>query len=76
MLSRLPTDTIAGLKPGEAVMIVATGSPEHSAAITLLAGVEPILSASPSGQAMTLSPWSVGGGGEAGMGGEGGGPGR
>jgi hypothetical protein len=37
-------------------------------AITLLAGVEPILQASPGGaQAMTLSPWNIGGaGGEAG----------
>jgi hypothetical protein len=44
----------------------------------LLAGVEPILSASPSGQTMTLSPWSVGGSGDAGMGGDAGGagPGR
>ncbi len=32
-------------------------------AVTLLAGVEPILAASPSGSAaMTLSPWSIGGG--------------
>ncbi len=68
MLSRLPTETIAGLKPGEAVMIVAT-SPEsgQSSAITLLAGVEPILTA-PSGGAMTLTPWSVGSDPAAGMG--------
>lgn len=79
MLSRLPTETITGLKPGDAVMIVATSpsaDSDHSSAVTLLAGVEPILSASPSGQSMTLSPWSVGGSGDAAMGGEGGGPGR
>jgi len=78
MLSRLPTETISGLKPGEAVMIVATapsGQSGQSSAVTLLAGVEPILTAAPSGEGMTLTPWSVGGG-EPSMGGEGAGPGR
>ena len=78
MLSRLPTETIAGLKPGEAVMIVATSpssSSEQSSAVTLLTGVEAILTAAPTGD-MTLSPWSVGGEPDAGgMGGEGAGPG-
>jgi len=76
MLSRLPTETIAGLKPGDAVMIVATSPSEQSpqsSAVTLLAGVEPILTAAPTGEAMTLSPWSVGSG-EPSMG-EGAGPG-
>lgn len=75
MLSRLPTETIAGLKPGDAVMIVATsssGPSGQSSAVTLLAGVESILTA-PAGEGMTLSPWSMGGGEAAG--GEGG-PGR
>lgn len=81
MLSRLPTGTLADLKPGDAVMIVANAPSEssgHSSAVTLLEGVEPILTASPSGQTMTLSPWSVGSSPDAGgMGGEGGGgPGR
>ena len=78
MLSRLPTETLAGLKVGDAVMIVAT-SPSSDAetpmAVTLLAGVDAILSASPKGQTMTLSPWSLGGGeggGEGGGGPEGG----
>jgi hypothetical protein len=63
MLSRLPTETLAGLKTGEAVMIVASASqPGKATAVTLLAGVEPILAAQPAGQAMTLSPWSVGSG--------------
>ena len=78
MLSRLPTETIAGLKPGEAVMIVATsssGQSTQSSAVTLLAGVEPILTAAPSGEGMTLTPWSFGGGGES-AGGMGEGPGR
>lgn len=77
MLSRLPTETIAGLKPGEAVMIVATSPSQsgQSAAVTLLAGVEPILTAAPAGQGMTLTPWSVGSEPSTGMG-EGAGPGR
>ncbi|MGA7157434.1 MAG: hypothetical protein WBY53_11325 [Acidobacteriaceae bacterium] len=74
MLSRLPTDTLSGLKVGDAVLIVAT-SPTSDAetpmAVTLLTGVDPILRASPNAQSMTLSPWSLGGGGEAG--GDGGG---
>ena len=77
MLTRLPTETLAGLKVGDAVMIVATtgtADSEKSSAVTLLAGVDAILSASPSGQTMTLSPWSVGGEGAA-MG-DGGGGGR
>jgi co-chaperonin GroES (HSP10) len=67
MLSRLPNETIGDLKVGDAVMIVASQTEPGSAtvtAVTLLAGVEPILAATPSGApAMTLSPWSVGGGG-------------
>jgi co-chaperonin GroES (HSP10) len=65
MLTRLPNETIADLKVGEAVMIVASqASPSSTSvtAVTLLTGVEPILAASPSGSPMTLSPWSVGGG--------------
>jgi hypothetical protein len=78
MLSRLPTETVAGLKPGDAVMIVATSPSEQSAqssAVTLLAGVEPILTAAPGGEGMTLTPWSVGSEPSTGMG-EGAGPGR
>jgi co-chaperonin GroES (HSP10) len=74
MLSRLPTETLAGLKVGEAVMIVATSptaGSETPAAVTLLVGVEAVLRASPNGQTMTLSPWSLGGGDESGGGGGG-----
>jgi hypothetical protein len=72
MLSKLPTETLSDLKVGDAVMVVASqqepGSPNVSA-VTLLSGVEPILSASPNGAAMNLSPWNVGGGeGDAGAG--------
>jgi hypothetical protein len=72
MLARLPVETLAGLKVGDAVMIVAS-SPSSDAetpvAVTLLAGVDAILRASPKGEAVTLSPWSLGGGGEGGEGG-------
>jgi len=64
MLSRLPTETLGGLKMGDAVMIVATSPVADSSksnAVTVLAGVDPILTAAPSGE-MTLSPWSVGSG--------------
>jgi co-chaperonin GroES (HSP10) len=75
MLARLPTETLAGLKTGDAVMIVATSTADssHSTAVTLLAGVEPILTASPTGE-MTLSPWSVGGEAPSEGGGGAGGP--
>ena len=71
LMNRLPTETIAGLKPGDAVMIVASDNPQtgQPTAVTLLAGVEPILAAHPSGET-TLSPWSLGAeGGEGEMGG-------
>jgi hypothetical protein len=65
MVSRLPNKTIADLKVGDAVMIVASQPDPGSAtvtAVTLLSGVEPILAATPSGgPAMTLSPWNLGG---------------
>jgi Domain of unknown function (DUF5666) len=70
VLNRLPKASLADLQKGDAVMIVSTEGTASGGvtAITLLAGVEPILQASPGGaQAMTLSPWNIGGaGGEAG----------
>ena len=65
ILSRMPPATIADLQKGDAVMIVSTEGTTAGGvtAITLLAGVEPILQSSPKGgQAMILSPWSLGGG--------------
>jgi len=62
MLSRLPNSTLADLQKGDAVMIVATegAGSDAATAITLLAGVEPILTASPSRNASSLlSPWSL-----------------
>ncbi len=73
MLSRLPAEKVSGLKTGEAVMIVASSEaadPSKSTAVTLVVGVDPILTAAPEGDT-TLSPWSIGGapGGEPGGGG-------
>jgi hypothetical protein len=67
MLSRMPAATLADLQKGDAVMIVTTeGTQESSAtAITLLAGVEPLLQAS--GASSILTPWTMSGapGGDA-----------
>jgi hypothetical protein len=67
MLSRMPAATLADLQKGDAVMIVTTeGTQEGGAtAITLLAGVEPLLQAS--GASSILTPWSMSGapGGDA-----------
>jgi hypothetical protein len=66
MLSRLPDSKLADLQKGDAVMIVSTEAGDSGAvtAITLLAGVGPILTASPGQSASSLlSPWSLGGAG-------------
>jgi len=69
LLSRLPSSSVADLQKGEAVMIVSTlgdksrGNSAAVTAITLLAGVEPILTAAPSSISL-LSPWSLSTGGE------------
>jgi len=71
MLGRMPPASLSDLQKGDAVMVVTTEGTEGGAvtAITLLAGVEPILQASPKGQNSILSPWSLG----AAPGGDGGG---
>ena len=69
MLSRMPAASIADLQKGDAVMLVGTeGGSNTVTAITLLAGVEPILQGSPNGASSILSPWSLSGApsGEAG----------
>ena len=68
VVARLPRVTLSELKVGQTVMVVGSdGSAGSLAAITILSGVEAILAASPDGNAeMALSPWSMGGGGEAG----------
>jgi hypothetical protein len=63
MLTRLPAMPFTELQKGDAVMIVSTpgSAASNMTAITLLSGVEPILTASPngSGAASLLSPWSL-----------------
>ena len=73
LLNRMPTATLADLKKGDAVMIVASQGTDTGGvtAITLLSGVEPILTASPSAsQALFSGSWNLGapggGGGEEG----------
>jgi hypothetical protein len=61
MLSRAPTIKIGDLKKGDAVMLVATDGTTDVTAITLVAGVEPLLEA-PEASSL-LSNWSMGGGG-------------
>jgi co-chaperonin GroES (HSP10) len=63
ILSRIPPANLSDLQKGDVVMIVSTGGDGSGMvnAITLLAGVEPILSATPNAtQAMMLTPWSLG----------------
>lgn len=64
-LQRTPVLQLADLHKGDAVMIVATqGTPAAATAVTLIAGVEPILTASPSAsQNMFSASWNLGGGG-------------
>ncbi|MBZ5654124.1 MAG: DUF5666 domain-containing protein [Acidobacteriia bacterium] len=62
-LGRLPNSSLADLQKGDVVMIVSTQGEDAGTvtAITLLSGVEPILTAAPSRAASTLlSPWSLG----------------
>jgi hypothetical protein len=68
-LSRMPAASLNDLNKGDAVMVVATPGTQDGGvtAITLLAGVEPILEASPKGGQSILSPWSLSSpGGDAG----------
>jgi uncharacterized protein DUF5666 len=71
MLSRIPSVTLADLQKEDAVMVVATqgATGGEVVAITLLGGVEPILTASPNGMgaAALFSGWNMGApGGDAG----------
>jgi hypothetical protein len=67
ILSRAPVVQLGDLQKGDAVMFVATQGSDTNppTAITLLAGVEPILSATAKGSDATtiLSPWNLGGNG-------------
>ena len=60
MINRLPAVTLSDLKKDEAVMIVSTPGAGNSdvAAITLLSGVEPILTSNTSEAAALLNGWN------------------
>ena len=64
MLNRAPAIQIADLKKGDAVMLVATDGTTDVTAITLVAGVEPLLEAPEASQSL-LNNWSMGGSGGA-----------
>jgi hypothetical protein len=63
MLDRMPPLKMEELKPGDAIIVSSTvgADPGQITAITLLAGVEPILSAAPAGaqRAMMLGSWNL-----------------
>jgi Cu/Ag efflux protein CusF len=68
MLDRLPAMPLAELKPGDAIMISTTqGSEGKATGIMLLAGVEPLLTASPSSTRDIMSGWNLGEGGDTGQ---------
>jgi len=62
LLDRLPAVALADLKPGDAIMISGTAGtdPAHLTAITLLAGVEPLLTASPDAARDIMAGWNFG----------------
>jgi hypothetical protein len=62
MIERLPTLSLAELKPGEALILSCTSSedPSRVTAITLLAGVEPLLrTSSKGGRPFDLGSWNL-----------------
>jgi hypothetical protein len=66
MIDRIPTVTLADLNKGDAIIVLSTvgATPDQMTAITMLAGVEPILT-KPGTREMQLGGWSLGGlGGE------------
>jgi hypothetical protein len=60
MLERMPSFTMADLKPGDPLIVSSTVGADRSTAhaITVLSGVEPILTAAPRGQ-LNLGTWSL-----------------
>jgi hypothetical protein len=73
ILARAPSVTLKDLQKGNMLMVVATAgeTPQSATAVTVVAGVEPMLQASTSAsQAMLSSAWNLGGEGGGGGGGE------
>jgi len=70
VIRRMPAASLSDLQKGDAVMIVTTDAApgQQVTALTLLSGVEPILTAAPTetSAANLLSGWSMGSGAEAG----------
>jgi hypothetical protein len=64
MLDNLPAMRLSELKPGDAIMVSTTqgSTPGRVTAIMLLAGVEPLLTASSTATRDILSGWSIGAG--------------
>jgi hypothetical protein len=69
MLDSLPAMPISELKPGDAIMVSTTQGSDSGrvTAIMLLAGVEPLLTASPTATRDIMSGWNLGGGGDTGQ---------
>jgi len=66
MLEQMPPMPLTELKPGDAIIISTTAGkePARVTAITLVAGVEPFLTAAPSGGLQIGGGWNFGGMGE------------
>ncbi len=69
MLDNLPALPISELKTGDAIMVSTTQGTDAGrvTAIMLLAGVEPLLTASPTATRDIMSGWNLGGGGDTGQ---------
>jgi hypothetical protein len=63
MLNRAPAIHLSDLQKGDAVMLVSTQGTSEVTAVTLLAGVEPLLEAPAATQNMLLSNWNMSSGG-------------
>jgi hypothetical protein len=65
MLDRLPTISLADLKPGAAIILAGSpqGDASHITAITIIAGIEPIMTAGASFVQDLIGGWNLGGGG-------------
>jgi hypothetical protein len=64
LLDRSPAITVADLKAGDAIVVSSTvgASPDKVTAISLVAGIEPIIT-KPGTQEMSLGDWNLAGGG-------------
>jgi hypothetical protein len=64
ILDRLPAMPLSELRPGDAIMLSSTtgSDPARVTAVMLLAGVEPLLTASPTATRDIMGGWNLGGG--------------